>query len=218
MAFHNVSFPVGIAVGVSAPTTWPTEIVTARSGYENRNSSMAHARRRYEARVPAGLMSAQNALLEFWHGRRGPLYSFRFEDVQDHKSCAPDATAAGTDQTLGTGDASETVFQLVKIYDASGSAPYTRSITKPQTGTVIVTLDGITQTETTHYSVDYTTGVVTFVSPPGSSVVVAAGFHFDVPVRFEDEDLPATFILGDSTDGGGQIVEYPSVPMIEVRE
>lgn len=216
MAFHDVSFPANIGIGLLAPTRWRTDIVAGRSGHESRNSPAAHARRRYEARVPPGNLTAGYAVLDFFHGRRGPLYSFRLEDPQDHKSSAVDAAPAATDQTLGTGDAATAAFQLVKVYDALGPAPYTRTITKPQSGSVKVSLDGVEQAS--GWSVNLLTGVVTFDMPPGAGVVVAAGFRFDVPVRFEDEELPAGFAVGDDDDDGSAVVEYDGVPMIEVRE
>ena len=53
-------------------------------------------------------------------------------------------------------------------------------------------------------------GVVNFDEAPPAGAVVAAGFLFDVPVRFSEDRLEvnrATFLAG----------EAPSVPLIEVR-
>jgi len=58
--------------------------------------------------------------------------------------------------------------------------------------------------------VDYTTGLVMFVHPPSVGVEVTAGFHFDVPVRFDSDQIvasAATFAAGD----------VPSVPVVELR-
>ncbi len=57
-----------------------------------------------------------------------------------------------------------------------------RTITKPVAGTVQVYLDGVEQPS--GWSVDTTTGLVTFGVPPTLGVEVTAGFEFDVPVRF----------------------------------
>ena len=75
-------------------------------------------------------------------------------------------------------------------------------------GSVLIALDGIPQSS--GFSVDDATGVVTFDSAPGVGVAVTAGFKFDVPVRFDtdrlDVDLDA-FAAGSA----------PHVPLVEIR-
>jgi uncharacterized protein (TIGR02217 family) len=66
----------------------------------------------------------------------------------------------------------------VKRY-TSGSQTWTRTITKPVAGTVRTALDGAEQLG--GWSVDTTTGVVTFDSAPTAGVSVTAGFAFHVP-------------------------------------
>ena len=55
-----------------------------------------------------------------------------------------------------------------------------------------------------------TTGIVTFDVAPGNSVLVTAGFEFDVPVRFDTDRLDVTWDL----DRLGSIA---SIPLVEVR-
>jgi uncharacterized protein (TIGR02217 family) len=83
-------------------------------------------------------------------------------------------------QLLGTGDDTQTQFQLVKHYP-SGSVVEVRTITKPVAGTVRVYLDDVEQASV--WSVDTTTGLVTFSAAPALGVEVTADFEFDVPVR-----------------------------------
>lgn len=218
MAYHDVLFPLDVAAAWEGGPRWRTDIVTGRSGVEKRNSPWAHGRRRYRVSVPQGRHVEREALIAFFHGRRGPLYSFRIRDWSDYKSGVANVSVAADDQTLGTGDGSDTTFQLVKLYDASGAEPYTRNITKPRNGTVLVAVDGVTKTEGTDYTIDYTTGIVTFTTAPGSGLSVTAGFQFDVPVRFEDEELPATFTVGDIEGSDERLVEYADIMLIEVRE
>jgi uncharacterized protein (TIGR02217 family) len=66
-------------------------------------------------------------------------------------------------------------FQLLKHYP-SGSVIEVRTSTKPVTGTVQVYLDGIEQTS--GWSVDTTTGLVTFGTAPALGVEVTADFEF----------------------------------------
>jgi uncharacterized protein (TIGR02217 family) len=146
-------------------------------------------------------------VVAFFEARNGRLYGFRWKDWGDYKSCLPSGTPAPTDQGIGTGDGSTTAFQLLKAY-ASGAQAWIRSITKPVAGTVSVALDGVTQAS--GLSVDTTTGLVTFVIAPTNGVAITAGFEFDVPVRFDADQLDVTHDIE-------RLGTITSIPMIEVR-
>jgi uncharacterized protein (TIGR02217 family) len=137
-------------------------------------------------------------LIAFFRARRGKAYGFRFKDWTDHKA---------TGQLLGTGDDANTQFQLVKHYP-SGSVIELRTIAKPVAGTVKVYLDGVEQLS--GWSVDTTTGIITFDTAPSAGVLVTAGFEFDVAVRFDTDRLDVTWDL----DRLGSIA---SIPLVEVR-
>jgi uncharacterized protein (TIGR02217 family) len=96
---------------------------------------------------------------------------------------------------------------MVKRY-ASGSQTWVRTITKPVAGTVRVALDGTEQPS--GWSVDTTTGVVTFSAAPGSGVAITASFEFDVPVRFDTDVLDVTLDLE-------RLGSITSIPLIEIR-
>lgn len=213
MAFHDILFPLAIAVGGAIGPARPLEIVTARGGTERRNLPKADSRRRYEISVPPGDEVAQDALLHHWEGRRGGLYSFPVKNPLDHASAAPGVTPGASDQVLGTGDGARTQFQLLKTYEPGGPFPYARPITKPVIAGVVVSLNGTPQAS--GWSVARLTGIVTFSTPPGAGVVVRAGWaeHHD-HVRYDGELLPATLHFGD---GQGRLVtEYSGVNLIEV--
>ena len=73
-----------------------------------------------------------------------------------------------------------------------------------------VSLDGVDQQVGLDFSVDFATGLLTFVQPPASGVEIKSGFEFDVPVRFDTDVIQtslATFEAG----------EAPDVPLVEVR-
>jgi uncharacterized protein (TIGR02217 family) len=95
----------------------------------------------------------------------------------------------------------------VKHY-ASGSQTWVRTITKPVAGTVRTALGGVEQPS--GWSVDTTTGIVTFDTAPSSGVAITAGFEFDVPVRFDTDALDVTLDL----DRLGSIA---SIPLLEIR-
>lgn len=68
-----------------------------------------------------------------------------------------------------------------------------------------------TSSEASNFTVDTTTGIVTFSPAPLDGTVLTAGFEFDVPVRF-DTDMIDTVL---SFERQGSI---SSIPLIEVRE
>lgn len=207
MAFHEIRFPDGISRGAKGGPERRTRIVELASGDEERNTSWANSRRRYD--VSYGVRRADDlvAVVAFFEARNGRLHAFRFKDWSDYKSCLPSATPAATDQIIGTGNGSTTTFALTKTY-ASGAQSWARAILKPVAGTVTVSLNGVAQGS--GWSVNTTTGIVTFTVPPTTGAVIRAGFEFDVPVRFDTDELPVTLDI----ERTGSI---PSIPLIEVR-
>jgi uncharacterized protein (TIGR02217 family) len=207
MAFHEVRFPDAISRGARGGPEQRTQIVELASGDEERNASWANSRRRYD--VAYGILRADDlaAVVAFFEARYGRLHGFRFRDWGDHKSCLPSGTPSPLDQPLGTGDGIRTTFRLLKRY-ASGPQSWTRAITKPVAGTVRVALGGAEQAS--GWSVDPTTGLVTFGSAPGAGVPVTAGFEFDTPARFDTDTLDVTLDLE-------RLGSIASIPLLEIR-
>jgi uncharacterized protein (TIGR02217 family) len=206
--FHEVQFPTTISRGSSGGPRRRTDIVTLRSGYEERNSVWADSRREYDAGLGVRDINDLHDVLAFFEARLGRLYGFRWKDWADYKSCAPNDQVSRDDQTLGTGDGSETQFQLVKAY-TSGPVTYTRVITKPVSGTVLVEANG-SLVSGADYSLNTETGIITFNSAPASGHVIKAGYEFDVPVRFTNDHIDVTVDLFHA----GQV---PQINVIEVR-
>ena len=207
MAFKETPrFPDDISYGSRGGPGFKTTVTTTASGYETRIVSWSEARHRYNARF--GILnsrspeSALETLLAFFHDRRGMAEGFRYKDWSDYKSCNLADSVSDTDQTIGTGDGVETEFQLIKNYNS-----VSRTIKKPVSGSVVVSLDDVSQSS--GWTVDTTTGVITFSSPPGGSVIVKAGFEFDVPVRFDTDELDISI---DS-----YLIGSADVPLIEIR-
>lgn len=205
--FHETRFPTSIAFGASGGPERKTEIVTLGSGFEERNAVWANSRRRYNAGLGVKTLDDLHAVIAFFEARLGRLHGFRFKDFTDWKSCAPLAAVVPTDQAIGTGDGSATAFALTKTY-TSGAGSWTRAIAKPVSGTVRVAKDGVEQMS--GFSVDTTSGVVTFTSAPANGVAITAGYEFDVPVRFDADAL--TINLDGFRSG-----EIPHIPLVEVR-
>lgn len=203
MSFHEIRFPTAIALHSSGGPERKTEIVTLGSGFEERNAVWANSRRRYDVGYGVKTLDDLHAVIAFFEARLARLYGFRFKDFADFKSCAPQEAITPTDQPIATGDGTTKTFQLAKTY-VSGAASWTRAIKKPVTARA-----AINGTETMAFTLDTTTGQITFATAPAEAAAIAAGFEFDTPVRFNTDSL----LVNLSNFAAGEI---PSIPIVEI--
>lgn len=224
MAFHNVRMPKNLSYAYQGGPGFRTQVHVTDSGFEERVQRWLSARYVFVAQKNLRTPLDMHALLRFFLARRGAANVFRFKDLLDFTSNPSDGRTAPhyQDQELGVGDGTTTVFQLRKQYD-SGSETYVRNITHPvvdqasggvpgDSMTVTVAFDGVEQP--TGWSVNGTTGEVTFTAAPGVGVLITAGFEFDVPVRFGvelDQEYSQTLEAFDA-------VSLPQIPLVEVRD
>ena len=196
--FHEVRFPEGIARGATGGPGYDTTIVSTVAGYERRNANWAQARGRWD--VGSGLKRREDllTLIAFFRARQGRAYGFRFKDWTDFTA---------TNVTLGSGDGANKVFQLVKRY-ASGGVEVVRSVTKPVIGSLMVYRDGVVVGA--GVSLDSALGLVTFGTAPAPGAVISAAFEFDVPVRFDTDQMGVSL---DAYDRGS----WPEIPIVEIR-
>jgi uncharacterized protein (TIGR02217 family) len=209
MSFHEVRFPANLSFGSVGGPERRTEIVTLANGHEERNTPWAHSRRKYDAGLGLRSLDDVETLVAFFEARQGQMHAFRWKDWGDYKSSAASAEISFEDQLLALGDGVTRTFQLVKGY-ASGAYSYSRPIRKPVAGMVRVGISHEERQEGLHWTLDATTGLVTFDHAPEAGAEVSAGFEFDVAVRFDTDHIAtsvASFRAGD----------LPRVPIIEVR-
>ncbi|UDF03225.1 DUF2460 domain-containing protein [Asticcacaulis sp. AND118] len=200
--FHEVTFPARLAFGSGAGIERRVRVTTLASGYEQRISAWALGRRRYLIGAGIRRMADAAALLSFFEAREGPLYGFRFRDFTDGTSGEGESVDP-LDQVIATADGATRAFQLLKTYGT-----VVRPIRKPVEGSVSVALNGVEQSA--GFSVDHTTGMVTFDAAPAEGAIVSAGFRFDVPVRFDADRIDLTLEGFDA----GRVV---AIPLIEIR-
>lgn len=207
--FHEVLFPLDIALGSRGGPQRLTNVVTTGSGREERNQRWFHSRRRYDAGYGVKSLAAIASVIEFFEERRGMLFGFRWRDRGDCRSGLPNAAPSALDQLIGEGDGVTAAFQLVKTYGAVFS-PYQREIRKPVAGTVRIAVNAV-EMAASAFDVDDSTGVVTFkpahVPPIGAQVT--AGFTFDVPVRFDTDYLEIDYAAFNAG-------EIPKIPIVEI--
>jgi uncharacterized protein (TIGR02217 family) len=178
-------FPACVSFGFTSEPMYAVSVVERTSGIETRNRIWSRPLYRYTATLGPRVEAEVQEALEFYHAVGGRAYGFRFKDAADYLSCRVGETPSETDCPLVI-DSSESpeVWQMVKTYTA-GALTQQREIYKPVSGTIKIADNGTLKTETTHYVVDYATGIVTFNYTP--SATVTWGGEFDVPVRFDSE-------------------------------
>lgn len=190
------SFMVDISRG---PTGYEQRI--ARRGFSLRKFNLAYSLR--------GIDDIYD-ILQHFEVCEGPLNTFPLLDRLDWKSCGPSDTPLSSDVLLGTGTGALTTFQLRKSYTRGSTTVY-RTILLPISGSVLVEVNGTLKTETTHYTVNYTTGIITFTggNTPPNGQLVKAGFKFKCKVRYDSNDLSFTY-------EGYKVQSISTVPVIEV--
>lgn len=213
MGFHeDAIFPENISYGSRFGPGFSTKIIVMDSGQEERTARWSTPKHRGDASYGVKTFSDLMDVKKFYIARLGPAYGFKWKDWHDYTSASDGrATSAYTDQKIGDGDDTETDFQLIKTYTDS-SISRTRTIIKPKTGSVTIAFDGVEQLS--GWTVNYTTGIVTFSVAPTAGVEITAGFEFYVPVRFGrslDESLEASI---DSYDSGS----IDAIPVVEIRD
>jgi len=203
-------FPDDISYGSRGGPGFATSIVVVDSGAETRNQRWAYPRHEYDVAYGVNTIAKLETLLEFFQIMAGRAIGFRFKDWMDYKSCGRDDTPSATDCAIGTGDGSDATWQLVKVY-TQGAYTRTRKILKPVAGTVVVAVAGSAKIEGIDYTVDTTTGIVTFAggSAPTAGQAITAGFQFDVPVRFDTDRLSIN--INDYNAAAAQ------VPLVELK-
>ena len=210
-AFHDVLFPVKVALGATGGPERVTEIVTLGQGHEVRNARYADSRRRFDAGTGIRTLQDLQEVVAFFEERRGRLHGFRYRDPLDSRSSMPGQPITALDQPLGVGDGVVFSYQLAKSYGA-GAHAYRRVITKPVHTTIRVAVAGVEKTILTHFIPNPLTGTITFAPGhiPSFGQAVTAGFEFDVPVRFDTDRLDIDL----SHFAAGHI---PSIPLVEIR-
>ena len=203
---ESPKFPDKVSYGSTGGPSYRTTIVEMVSGREKRNIEWSLPRMKYNAAFGVRTLQDLETVIAFFHACYGRGRAFRYKDWSDFKSCGIEETVSATDQLIAFGDGSTTAFQLLKVYTV-GTATLARDITKPVFGTVKIAIEGVEQAS--GWTVNTTTGIVTFSSAPANLAQIRAGYEFDVPVRFDSDEMQ----LSHSDWKCGTL----SIPIIEVR-
>ncbi len=208
MSFLDIRFPTDISYGSAGGPSYNTSVVVVKSGREKRNINWNYPRIEFDVAYGIKEFSDLESLIAFFHIVQGKGYTFRFKDFSDFKSCSIENESSFDDQIIATGDGTTTEFQIYKSYSYESSVRQSRKVTKPISSSVSVGINGIEQES--GWSVEDTTGIITFNSAPADGASISAGFLFDIEARFDTDSLSTN--LEDYKAGSTE------VPIIEVKE
>lgn len=195
---------------------YSTDVVVVRSGHEKRNANWSRSRGHWELGERQVDTAELQALVGFFRARQGRAQGFLFKDWADYRaSHTPVVTNGVTTQgLLGDGLASGSQFyQLNKLYD-SGGVSELRKISKPVPGTVGIYRNGTLIT--TGFTIDHTIGFVTFEKPEDPPDTLTWSGEFDVPARFDADELRSRFDAYRASDGEA-LHFILSLPVVELR-
>ncbi|QJA43165.1 gene transfer agent [Phaeobacter phage MD18] len=180
-AFCERQFPVSVSYGSSGGPGFKTSIFSVDSGIVHANPEWERLRARYEIEFDQCPREDIEQVENFFYGMRGKAIGFRFKDWNDYQI---------VNQNVVVGDGNSKEFQLFKRYRSGGNV-FDRMIRKPvrnQLGTL--TLDGQEMILNRDYYLNYTNGAIVFnEAPPAGSIGHLDYAEFDVPVRFDTDEL-----------------------------
>ncbi len=181
MDFVEIRFPTTISYGASGGGIFSTDIVTTYTGHEQRNINWEKAKASYTISLANKTQDEIEEVIAFFYARRGRAIAFRFKDWMDYQA---------KNQIIGVGNNAAKEYQLVKTY-SSGGIDYKRIIKKPVRDSVEIFLNDELLEEEYDYTIDYAAGIITFDDSkiPTDSEIITASFEFDVPVRFDNDEL-----------------------------
>lgn len=199
MAFLEIRFPEDLSLGAVGGPKFKTNIVQSEAGFETRTIVWDVPLGEYDVSHNVETEEDMQRLNAFFRIVRGRGIGFRFRDWTDYK---------GLNQLIGTGNGARTVYQLRKGYTFESYTAY-RIIKKVVEDTVKIYFEGVEQ-PSSKYVCNYNTGVITFTAPPPASGEITADFEFDVPVRFDVDNMP---VSADES----KMFSWGSISLVEVR-
>ena len=200
MSFSETLLDLGYDYGTVSSYRYSTTIVVEGDSREKRNINWTQPLAQWQLGGRVFNREEVDYIIGFHAARKGAYQGFLYKDWADYQF----------NNSIGTGDGIKTEFQLYKTY-AVAAYGVKRPIFKPIS--VTVTVNGIIEEDVT---LDTTTGVVTFDSPPSNGAAIIARGEFYCPVRFEQDSLRFRFIAADPYTGEA-FFAFEELSLVEIR-
>lgn len=183
--FLEERLPIDVRIGMSYADDYEVAIVQTASGAEYRKLVQPFPTRSFHVNFTTDQIDLWNRVLELYHRAYGKFAGFRVKCLDDFSTNGRNGVPGPNDEPLQ--DTATGIYQLRNFYGVNGTALAgvgypCRNIYKPVAGTVVVAKNG-TQLFS-GWTVDNTTGLITFTVAPLLSDHITAGCYFDIPCRF----------------------------------
>jgi uncharacterized protein (TIGR02217 family) len=173
----------GLAWSVTKAPTFQTRIQRAVSGRELRALDYPYPLWRFTLVFeflrdnPTAGLDELRTLLGFYLSCQGAYGTFLFQDPSDYQVSG---------QYLGTGNSSVSIFQMQRTMGtALPNGGFVEPIVAPNLISAVY-FNGITQ-NSSGYTFDPNSGLLTFATPPATDLVVTADFSYWFRCRFVDD-------------------------------
>lgn len=164
-----------------------TTLVQAASGKTEAAQRWQYPLHEFSLPLNGRKQSELEQILRYFHAAAGRANTFDFLDFSEDRTCSLGTDPANDDVELGTAEASQTDFQLIKTY-VTGGVTRSRKLTRPIAASWLIAVDGTPKTITTDYTIE-SGGILRFNSGLTGGEVVTGGGRFYVPVRFASDDI-----------------------------
>jgi uncharacterized protein (TIGR02217 family) len=186
--FLEERLPIGVRAGASYSDEYKTEITETGNGGEYRRLVHPYPRRIWNIFYTQLTADLWDEILSLYHRVYGMYAGFRVKALDDYSTNNRTGTPTAFDQELALVSAG--VYQLQVAYGGSGTpisiGKPVRTIFKPVSGSVLVAVSGVSVPITTMWTVDTTTGKITFAAnktgtitdiTKAASAVITLGAH-----------------------------------------
>jgi uncharacterized protein (TIGR02217 family) len=182
MAFKNLEFPRDLSPGLEWGAGYEVETVEENNGAaaEIRNQISSYPRHSANAAKVCKNEAMMRKFMSFFHVMAAQTFSFKVRNWQDYKVIR----AEGRFRDLGDG-----TWQFVKRWTEGAYTSDDYDVTLPEQGTLAVyTGAGALMVESSDYTINYSTGVLTTLESPDTAPVQWSGQYF-IRARFDMKRL-----------------------------
>ncbi len=202
--FDDIILPLGMSLGSSIGPVTSTQQLLVSSGVRKTNKRWTQHLQKFDIGFNVKSTEDVYVIIDIYNAVDGPFGSFLarpwldWNTTQGLMSPGDESFITNVDEPLintvtglNLGDGTTTTFQMTKEYTgSSATALYRENITKPENGSVLLSIDASAKVEGVDFTVNYSTGIVTFIiSAPGGAEVPKYGASFFSPVAFMDDEL-----------------------------
>lgn len=175
-AFLEERLSVAVKYGASYGDDYAVEITRTKNGNEHRRLLHPFPVRDFQFAYDIKATALYDQVANLYHRAFKSYAGFRVRCLDDYSTNGQTSSPTAFDQTLGVISAGAT-YQLLKVYGAGGTPlsigrPY-RNIYKPVAATSLVGIAGVA-IRAADWSVDTTTGIITFVADVTTGITINA--------------------------------------------